>query len=60
MIALIRKAGYREPIYLHGAMETLSRYYIERGIDLGELLPVRDDEEGRAWPAPSRCARLRR
>ena len=27
VIALIRKAGYREPIYLHGAMEKLSRYY---------------------------------
>ena len=42
VIALIRKAGYREPIYLHGAMETLSRYYIARGIDLGELRPVRE------------------
>jgi putative mRNA 3-end processing factor len=42
VIALIRKAGYREPIYLHGAMETLSRYYLARGIDLGELRPVRD------------------
>jgi putative mRNA 3-end processing factor len=42
VIALIRKAGYREPIYLHGAMETLSRYYMSRGIDLGELCPVRD------------------
>ena len=42
VIALIRKAGYREPIYLHGAMETLSRYYISRGIDLGDLRPVRD------------------
>jgi putative mRNA 3-end processing factor len=42
VIALIRKAGYREPIYLHGAMETLSRYYISRGVDLGDLRPVRD------------------
>jgi len=42
VIALIRKAGYREPIYLHGAMETLSRYYLAKGIDLGELRPVRD------------------
>jgi putative mRNA 3-end processing factor len=42
VIALLRKAGYREPIYLHGAMETLSRYYLSKGIDLGELLPVRE------------------
>ena len=42
VIALIRKAGYRDPIYLHGAMETLSHYYQSRGIDLGDLLPVRD------------------
>lgn len=45
VIALIRKAGYREPIYLHGAMETLSRYYQERGIDLGELVLVRDKKK---------------
>ena len=45
VIALIRKAGYREPIYLHGAMETLSRYYLRMGIDLGELLPVRDKKK---------------
>ncbi len=42
VIALIRKAGYREPIYLHGAMEPLSRYYMSHGVDLGELRPVRD------------------
>ncbi len=48
VIALIRKAGYREPIYLHGAMETLSRYYIARGIDLGELAAGAREEEGGA------------
>ena len=42
VIALMRKAGLRDPIYLHGAMETLSQYYLSRGIDLGELRPVRD------------------
>ncbi|MET0445973.1 MAG: ligase-associated DNA damage response exonuclease, partial [Pseudorhodoplanes sp.] len=45
VIALIRRAGYREPIYLHGAMETLSRYYLSKGIDLGELLPVREKKK---------------
>ena len=42
VIALIRKAGYRKPIYLHGAMESITRYYQSRGIDLGELPLVRD------------------
>jgi putative mRNA 3-end processing factor len=42
VIALIRAAGYDKPIYLHGAMETLTRYYVSRGIALGELRAVRD------------------
>jgi putative mRNA 3-end processing factor len=42
VIALIRAAGYQAPIYLHGAMEKLTRHYRQRGIDLGDLRPVRD------------------
>ncbi|MPZ38845.1 MAG: ligase-associated DNA damage response exonuclease [Rhizobiales bacterium] len=41
VIALIRKAGYDKPIYLHGAMETITRYYERRGVALGELRAVR-------------------
>src|SRR5712672_2778996 len=41
VIAMIRAAGYDKPIYLHGAMETITRYYQSR-IDLGELRAVRD------------------
>jgi putative mRNA 3-end processing factor len=37
VIALLRQAGYVAPIYLHGAMEKISRYYESRGIALGEL-----------------------
>jgi putative mRNA 3-end processing factor len=37
LIALLRKAGHDEPIYLHGAMERITTYYAERGIALGEL-----------------------
>ena len=37
LIALLRKAGYAAPIYLHGAMEKITNYYAERGIALGEL-----------------------
>jgi putative mRNA 3-end processing factor len=37
LIALLRQAGYDAPIYLHGAMEKITDYYISRGIALGEL-----------------------
>ena len=37
VIKLIRMAGYDAPIYLHGAMEKITRYYESRGIDLGDL-----------------------
>jgi putative mRNA 3-end processing factor len=42
VIAMLRQSGYDRPIYLHGAMETLTRYYESRGIDLGPLKLVRD------------------
>ena len=42
VMALLRKAGYGAPIYLHGAMEGITRYYQSRGIDLGELRLARD------------------
>ncbi len=41
VIALLRKAGYAAPIYLHGAMERITRYYAARGIALGEVRVVR-------------------
>jgi putative mRNA 3-end processing factor len=37
VIAMIRQAGYDKPIYLHGAMEKITRYYESCGIDLGPL-----------------------
>jgi putative mRNA 3-end processing factor len=41
VIALIRAAGYDAPIYLHGAMEKITRYYESRGVPLGDLRPVK-------------------
>jgi putative mRNA 3-end processing factor len=41
VIKLIREAGHDAPIYLHGAMEKITHYYQSRGIDLGELRPVK-------------------
>ena len=42
VIALIRAAGYDRPIYLHGALEKITNYYVSRSVDLGTLKPVRD------------------
>ncbi|MBN8960103.1 MAG: ligase-associated DNA damage response exonuclease [Rhizobiales bacterium] len=42
VIALLRAAGFGAPIYLHGAMEPITRYYESRGIPLGDLRPVKD------------------
>jgi putative mRNA 3-end processing factor len=46
LIALIRQAGYDKPIHLHGALESLTRYYGSRGIDLGEVRLARDADKG--------------
>jgi putative mRNA 3-end processing factor len=45
VIALLRQAGYQPPIYLHGAMESITRYYQSRGISLGELRLVRGSDK---------------
>ena len=37
VIAELRRAGYHEPLYLHGALERMCRLYEEHGIALGEL-----------------------
>ncbi|WFL78687.1 ligase-associated DNA damage response exonuclease [Altererythrobacter arenosus] len=42
VIAELRRAGHREPIYLHGAMERMCRLYEEHGVPLGELRLVAD------------------
>ncbi len=41
LIALLRQAGYDAPVYLHGALEKITSYYVSRGIALGELQLVR-------------------
>jgi len=42
VIALLRAAGFDAPIYLHGAMESITRYYESRGVPLGDLRLVKD------------------
>src|SRR6476661_6552678 len=55
VIALVRKAGYDKPIYLHGAMEKITHYYQSRGIDLGELKPVRGASKAELAGAIALC-----
>ncbi|MFN7174357.1 MAG: DNA ligase-associated DEXH box helicase, partial [Thermaurantiacus tibetensis] len=40
LVALLRAAGHRAPIYLHGAIERLMALYAAHGIPLGDLRPV--------------------
>src|SRR5262245_63357162 len=41
VMAMLRAAGHDRPIYIHGAMETITRYYESRAIDLGQVELVR-------------------
>lgn len=40
MIALLREAGYDEPIFIHGALAELCGLYERLGVALGPLLPI--------------------
>jgi putative mRNA 3-end processing factor len=42
LIALLRRAGYDRPIWLHGALKAMCDLYVARGIDLGDLRLVTD------------------
>jgi putative mRNA 3-end processing factor len=55
VIALVRKAGYDRPIYLHGAMEKITRYYMGRGIDLGRIELARTAQKAELAGAITLC-----
>jgi len=40
VIALLRRAGYDRPIYLHGALQELCDLYARLGVALGDLRPA--------------------
>jgi len=42
LISLIRQAGYERPIWLHGALRSMTDYYVSRGFDLGAVPSVAD------------------
>jgi putative mRNA 3-end processing factor len=56
VLALLRRAGYQEPVYLHGALIGLTELYESLGVPLGPVLPVsgvtRDAFKGRIVLAP--------
>lgn len=45
VIAELRRAGYHETIWLHGAMPQMCELYREHGIDLGPLSPVAETQK---------------
>jgi putative mRNA 3-end processing factor len=56
VIALLRRAGYDRPIYIHGALAGLCALYQRLGVDLGPLLPAnaatKDELKGQIVLAP--------
>jgi putative mRNA 3-end processing factor len=46
VLALLRQAGYAEPIYVHGALQPLCALYERFGVKLGPLLPATGTERG--------------
>ncbi|MFC4292236.1 ligase-associated DNA damage response exonuclease [Sphingorhabdus arenilitoris] len=45
VIAELRRAGWDQPIFLHGALKKMCDLYHDHGIDLGELLLVQDSDK---------------
>jgi len=58
LIALLREAGYAEPIYLHGALAGCCEVYESFGVELGALKPAtgakREEMKGAVVLAPLR------
>ena len=56
VLALLRQAGYKEPVYLHGALIKLTELYESLGVRLGPVLPLsgvaREALKGRIVLAP--------
>jgi putative mRNA 3-end processing factor len=55
LMALIRAAGYYEPIHIHGALERLTDFYKANGVDFGEIRRVTADQRGKLAGAIVLC-----
>ena len=42
LTALLRRSGYDRPIYLHGALRSMTDYYLSRGVELGDVASITD------------------
>ncbi len=47
VMGLLREAGYDRPIYMHGAVEKITGYYLREGIPLGEVRKVTAADRGK-------------
>jgi putative mRNA 3-end processing factor len=56
VLALLRRAGYEAPVYVHGALFALCELYQRHGVSLGPLLPAtqapREELRGKIVLAP--------
>jgi putative mRNA 3-end processing factor len=55
VLALLRRAGYDKPVYVHGALESSIQYYASHGIELGQVRPVRDATKAELAGAIALC-----
>lgn len=59
LIAELRRRGYDDPIYIHGALERMCQLYVEFGVELGELRSAtgasKDDLKDKIVLAPPGC-----
>ena len=55
VIAMLRAAGYDQTIYVHGAMEKITRYYQSRGIGLGRVELARNANKAELAGAITLC-----
>lgn len=59
LITLLRRAGWHDPVFIHGALASMCALYQEFGIDLGDLRPAtgasRDALRGAVVLAPPSC-----
>lgn len=46
LLALLRRAGYEEPVYLHGALAAMTELYERHGVALGPVLPATGADRG--------------
>jgi putative mRNA 3-end processing factor len=44
LMGMLREAGWDRPIWMHGAMQAITEFYISEGVPLGDVRHVKPDE----------------